>query len=437
VAARKGRFELAGDTDLWRLLVEVTLHKLYRTAAHHFAQQRCIGRDVLYTEASQLAAATAGTRPSPEEALATADELEAVLAGLADRDRFVLEMRLQGFELQEIAERLGCSERTVRRTIHEVRRRLVARAGNDFVPSEARRRVPFSAPHGNPPIIDERDAPLRWKDFVLHEQIGAGTTGKVYRATRKADGRPFAVKYLRKSLISSAAAIDRFLSEARLVAGLGHEGIVAIHGIGKTPVGGLFFVMDHIQGRDLHRLRQAQAVGVNDALSWVAQAASTLQFAHERGVVHCDIKPSNLLLNDQGKIRVTDFGFAVQLGETIGAAASLEGTPAFMAPEQIDSCWGDLSPRTDVWGLGGVLFFLLFGRPPFGSGDLPTVLGNIVSSRPVGLPPAEIERIPSPVIDILQACLAKQSSKRVATAQALADLLLRAASADGNKTDNQ
>ena len=120
--------------DLWRLLVEVTLHKLYRQAAHHRAQRRSVAREVRIDDSAISAGVPTGAEPTPDEALAAAEELEAVLAQLSEHARQALELRLQGYEHAEIAERLACSERTVRRCLAEARR-VVPRDRRSWVPA--------------------------------------------------------------------------------------------------------------------------------------------------------------------------------------------------------------------------------------------------------------------------------------------------------------
>ena len=183
----------------------------------------------------------------------------------------------------------------------------------------------------------------------------------MYRAVRRSTGERFAVKFLRKAIAREPAVIARFLREAETVAALAHPGIVAIRGLGQTPGRGHFLVMELVAGEDLQQVLARGMPTPEQAAGWIAAAARIVQFAHERGVIHCDLKPSNLLLDDHDQIRITDFGLAVRLA-TEAPAALLAGTPAFMAPEQVDPCWGAISPRTDVWGLGAVLYALVYGQ---------------------------------------------------------------------------
>ena len=416
--ARAGRFHAEQGGDLWRLLVEVTLHKLYRQAAHHGAQRRSVAREVRIDDSVISGLGATSAEPTPDEALAAAEELEAVLSHLPDRGREALELRLQGYELEEIAQRLACSERTVRRWLAEARRIMAARAGGDFIPSAARRKG--SAAKLERPIAGQGsvESPLAWSDFLLQEQIGAGATGRVYRARWRSRGQEVALKFLRKALLRQPAAIERFLREAQTVSRLAHPGIVAVHGAGQTPGGGYFLVMDLVRGQDLERDYRRQSPAPSQAARWVAEAAGAIHAAHDAGVIHCDLKPSNLLLGEAGRIRVTDFGLAVRLSEG-SDGWRLAGTPAFMAPEQVDLVWGPISPRTDVYGLGTVLYFLLFGRPPFSGPTVADVLSQVVSARPVKLPETASGQIAPALIDAVRRCLAKKPAERFASARDL------------------
>jgi len=416
-AARAGQFQVEHGGDLWRLLVEVTLHKLYRQAARHQAQLRSVRRE----QALGDSAAAAAVEPTPAEAAAAADELDAVMRQLPPRGRQALALRLEGYEHAEIAEQLGCHERTVRRDLAEARRVLTARAGGDFIPTAARRAPPRS-------LQPRREvsqellalALLPWSDFVLREQIGAGASGRVYRALQRSTGQEVAVKFLRKSLRDNPAAVERFLREALTVSKLHHPGIVAVHGAGRTPGGGFFLLMDLVPGRDLESFARGETVEPRQAGAWVAEAARAVHAAHERGVIHCDLKPGNLLLDAGGRIRVTDFGLAMPLSSDRTDLLPAGGTPAFMAPEQADPRWGAISPRTDVYGLGAVLHFLLYSRPPYTAASAAEVLSQVASPEPVPVPAFSID---PRLREILVKALCKPPAQRFATGAELADAL--------------
>jgi serine/threonine protein kinase len=270
--------------------------------------------------------------------------------------------------------------------------------------------------------VGSTDAPLAFQDYVLHQHLGAGATGKVYRATHKSNGQQVAVKYLKKSFIRVPEVVARFVKEAATLSRLRHPGFVAVHKLGRTPIGGFFIVMDLLDGGDLNRRLNTGPVAVEDAVRWVREAAAAIAYAHQHGIVHCDLKPSNLLLDRAGRVYVTDFGLALSLNDRNDARA-LAGTPAFMAPEQVDDTWGDIGPHTDVYGLGAVLYTLLVGRPPFAGRRADAILARVASKRPIRFPGEARKGLPQDVIAICERCLAKQPADRFASAIELAAVL--------------
>jgi serine/threonine-protein kinase len=163
--------------------------------------------------------------------------------------------------------------------------------------------------------------------------------------------------------------------------------------------------MDLVEGSDLARQIGAGPVAVGAAVRWVCDAALAIEHAHQHGVVHCDLKPSNLLLDRAGHIHVTDFGFARSLSD--GPSRGAGGTEGFMAPEQIDPTLGPISPRTDVYGLGAVLYALIVGQPP------------LSQTSPALLQP----EVTVDVDALCQRCLAREPESRFASAAALAAAL--------------
>ena len=288
------------------------------------------------------------------------------MSSLSPTERRTLELRLQGELIEAIAADLGQSERTVRRTLAHVRDIMVRRlptAERDAV----QRSWPAPTEFTSSGSVADRLASLDYSDFLLRQHIGEGLTGKVYRAWWKSRSREVAVKYLRREHLKHPARIERFCEEAALVAGLQHPNIAAVHGLGRAPHGGFFIVLDWIDGPNLQTLlHQCRVEGkplvVDDVARWMTDVARAVQHAHERGVVHCDLKPSNLLLSPDGRVVLTDFGFARRL--TANADRSLDGgTLAFMAPEQLDPSFGEIGPHTDVFGWGAVTDTLLADWP--------------------------------------------------------------------------
>jgi eukaryotic-like serine/threonine-protein kinase len=415
--ASQGRFVLERSGDLWKLLVTITLNKLRRQIAHHDAGKRAVRAQRSLHEAMSIDAAG----PSPLEALAAADQLEALMAQLSPLQRHVLELRLQECSWDEIAAATGRSERTVRRALEEVRRAWHSELPADSGPLNLTARIVGAGGSrcagADPPV-----ATFDYRDFVLNEMIGSGGMGKVYRARQGSLQRQVAVKMLRKSSWASPGAIERFIDEARLVSQLHHPGIVGVHGVGRTPGGGCFIVMDFIEGANLAEAIRSDRPSPHQATSWVAEAATAIDYAHRCGVVHCDIKPSNILRANDGRIVVTDFGLATSLA---GGASPRPwaGTPGFMAPEQLDNAFGAIGPATDIFALGLVLHHLLTGRSIFEGKRILQVLGDGAEHNDDWAGARSESEVPVELANVLARCLALTPEARFASARELSSAL--------------
>lgn len=428
VRAKRGAFGLDAGGDLWRLLVEITLHKLYRQATFHSAKKRSVAREAAQPDGRPQRAAAPG--PTVDLAVAAAEELALAMRELSDNARAALELRLQGHELNEIARQLSCSERTVRRWLDDCKAALrkrfpLAEARREATPEEKKRDAGRSRKRSpaRSPLPPHRAAEqLRFADVLLKRQLGAGTTGKVYLATDINRRLDVAVKFLRKRYLRHADVRERFVAEAHLMARLDHPAIVRVHGVGPTPNGGYFIVLDYLPGGDLEARRRSSAISLKDLQRWLIQAAQAVQHAHECGIIHCDLKPSNLLLTATGEVAVTDFGMARLLAPEASGAGEIAGTPAFMAPEQLEPVWGPVSPRTDVYGLGAVLYTLLAGRPPR-EGSLLEILAGIAAGTPIPEPENCGELLPTALVEIYQRCLASRPADRFSTAAEVAQAL--------------
>jgi serine/threonine protein kinase len=269
-----------------------------------------------------------------------------------------------------------------------------------------------SARPGTPPDL-MHDGPLfNHQDFLLERMIGAGRMGKVYEAWQRGASRPVAVKFLRKSFLDEPRIVRRFIGEARTIAKLGHPNIVGIHGLGRTPAGSYFIVMDLVDGPDLDLVVRTRPIAVTEAIRWTIETCHALEHAHARGIIHCDLKPANLVLDRDGSVRVTDFGLARSRDEDARWTAEVEGTAPFMAPEQASRCHGEIEVRTDVYGIGAILFTLLTGRPPWVGRRLPDILADVISAAPV-IPPTRLRPdLPESVGDFCRKCLSKTPHDR-------------------------
>ena len=146
------------------------------------------------------------------------------------------------------------------------------------------------------------------------------------------------------------------------------------------------------------------------------QACDAIDHAHQRGIIHCDLKPGNLLLGQDGTLRITDFGLARSVVDDSQIDDCIEGTAPFMAPEQITSYWGAISPRTDVYGLGSVLYALLTGRPPWEGTTLADVLARVISAEAILDPTSIRPDTPSKLAAVCLRCLSRSPNERFASA---------------------
>jgi WD40 repeat protein len=256
---------------------------------------------------------------------------------------------------------------------------------------------------------------------LLHE-LGRGGAGIVYLARQTELDRLVALKVLAAGAHSGPAAEKRFLREAREAAGLQHPHIVAIHEIGRHE-GQPFYSMDYIEGEDLAAHAARAKPAPRTAAAFVAKAARAVQYAHDHNVLHRDLKPRNLIVDAAGEPHIVDFGLAAALDGDDGLARTGEvmGSPGYIAPEQLR---GESSPATDVYGLGGVLYFLLTGRAPFVAAQLPELLAAVAAGDP--LPPRRLDpSLPRDLETITLRALASDRAKRYPTAAALAEDLER------------
>lgn len=248
--------------------------------------------------------------------------------------------------------------------------------------------------------------------FRIEGELGHGGMGVVYDAVDTTLGEPVAIKVIRPERAPSPASRARFLDEVRLARRVVHPGIVRVFELGEDR-GAPFVAMERLDGEDLGRvIASGREVPLLEALDWVIQACDALDAAHDEGIVHRDVKPTNLFLTRAGAIKVLDFGLAAAMddgssGAAVDGGAALAiagtvGTPAYMAPEQRDPArFGPPSPATDVWALARVLTELLARRGETGS---------TTGAR------AEAVSVPHALIEVAHAALADQPAERPASA---------------------
>jgi serine/threonine protein kinase len=204
----------------------------------------------------------------------------------------------------------------------------------------------------------------------IHEALGAGGMGIVFRGVRESDGEPLAVKVLPRGLSADPEWRERFQREAAALSALDHPNIVRILGSGETLDGRLYLAMELVEGCDLRRLLRTGKLEPARALDIAEKVAAGLAHAHQRGIVHRDIKPGNILVGDGGVVKVADFGIAraisgVASSFTLTQTREVFGTPYYIAPE-VTANASPASPASDVYALGVMLYEMLTGRVPMG-----------------------------------------------------------------------
>jgi serine/threonine protein kinase/Tfp pilus assembly protein PilF len=258
-------------------------------------------------------------------------------------------------------------------------------------------------------------------DYELLEEVGRGGQGVVFRARQKSLNRTVALKVISLGQWASKAHLKRFRREAEAAASLEHPGIVPIYEVGERD-GSCYFSMKFIEGGQLDEVVRRTPMSIRQAAELIAKVARTVHYAHEHGILHRDIKPGNILLNQKGEAHLTDFGLArlVETESTVTGTKEVLGTPSYMAPEQAVGETRKLTSATDVYGLGAVLYQLLTGHPPFAGGTTYETIRLLLDTEP--RPP----RLLNPKIDrdlstICLKCLEKDPKRRYSSALALAE----------------
>jgi serine/threonine protein kinase len=261
--------------------------------------------------------------------------------------------------------------------------------------------------------------------YEIMREIARGGMGVVYEARQTSLNRPVAVKVILHAALASDADRRRFAAEAAAAAKLKHPNIVVVHEVGEHA-GQPYFSMEYVAGESLSRMIRRQAPTPKQAAHYVCEVAHALQYAHERGVLHRDVKPSNVLVDESGRVRVMDFGLAKQIDADDGLTMTgqIMGTPAYMAPEQISRSLGDLGPTVDVYGLGALLYELLTGQAPFqGANQVETLLAALEAEPPA---PRQVNPAAPRQLELIALkCLQKNPADRYPTALAVATDLER------------
>ena len=275
---------------------------------------------------------------------------------------------------------------------------------------------------GGDSATESRDSVVRvFGDYDLLEEIARGGMGVVYRARQRSLNRVVAVKMILAGQLARDEEVQRFYNEAEVAANLQHPNIVAIHEVGKID-DQHFFSMDYVDGPSLSDLVNQGPLTPDRSALLLKQIAEAIEYAHHNGTLHRDLKPQNVLIDQNGQPHVTDFGLARKLdsGSSLTTTGQILGTPSYMPPEQAAGRTSDIGPASDVYSLGSILFVLLTGRPPFQSDSTVETLRDVLESDPP-LPRMLNAAVPHDLETICLKCLEKEPTRRYESAALLAD----------------
>jgi serine/threonine protein kinase len=284
---------------------------------------------------------------------------------------------------------------------------------------------PGGAPEREAEDGPEPGGPFVAPGFRILGELGRGGMGAVYKAWQVRLKRTVAIKVIRADAYADAGAAARFQAEAEAAARFQHPHIVQVYEVGEHEGMG-YLVLEYAAGGGLDRLLAESLQDPRDSARLIETLARAIHFAHQRGIIHRDLKPANVLLTEEGIPKITDFGLAklLEREDALTREGEILGTPSYMAPEQIRGLTGEITPATDVYSLGAILYETLTGRPPFKGTTPLSTLEQVAGQDP--LPPGKIHgHLPRDLETICLKCLAKEPRCRYATALELAEDLAR------------
>ncbi|TWT97157.1 protein kinase domain-containing protein [Neorhodopirellula pilleata] len=399
-AARHSRIEVSGSVSLWRLLATFVRRKMARSIERQSAAKRGGERE-------RLSLDDVGPLAIVQDARMAEDEVSEVVGLLRielPEELFVIvEGLLAGQTQRELADSLRIDERTVRRRLSRVREHL----GSKTLDGEM---IALAA--SSPPKLPRVD----YNDFVLGKLIGSGGFGKVYRAGMQTGGETVAVKFLRKAFWQNEDARGSFWREIDVASQIDHPGVIRYLGYGESPHGGPYLLSEWIDGQSLDAISSPTS---EQFKGWLLQICRALDAVHQAALVHGDLTPTNILVDQDNRITITDFGFSQA---TVSDATSiLGGTLGFAAPEQIDSSFGAVSPKTDIYAVGGLVHWFFYRTPPNAGHHLGEIIEKTLANHEEET--SRYAECPEPFRTILTETLNPSPDDRIESASKLIRLL--------------
>ncbi len=260
-----------------------------------------------------------------------------------------------------------------------------------------------------------RRLPAAIGGYRILDRIGKGAMGVVYSAYDDERDRTVALKVMMADLEGDPETRERFYREAKIAGRLQHRNLISVFDMGEED-GRLFMVMELLRGETLNEYMKRNApLGLEKCLDLMAQMCEGLAVAHVHGIFHRDIKPGNIFVQEDGSLKILDFGVARLADSNMTASGFIVGTPDFMSPEQARG--QEIDRRSDVFSTGAVFYYMLSGRKPFAAADLPAVLHKVEAEDP---PPLSDREAPSGLWRVISRALAKSVTRRY---QELGELL--------------
>lgn len=413
VRIRDGRLQETVNGDLWPLLARITVRKLIRQNRRQMSAGRNPAKEAYTVEQDPLRD-LATHDPTPELSMQVLEEINAVLSQLSPTARQIAELALSGLDAVAIAKQIGCHDRTVRRILRQMRETVAYQAQAECLRVDLLDINAVLSLHDRQTSL--RDQKLQpptasLELYLLQSMVGQGAFSKVFRATEIASGQPLAIKFLRKPLWQDPHAAHGLQREFAVLSQLKHPYIITTLGWGKTRFGALYLALEWLDGDTLSTLSEQKRIQRSELFLTLQQVAEALDHAHAQGILHGDLKPSNVMRTSDQRTILMDFGMS-RWFQWVDDVLPRGGTAGYLSPEQASPAFGDLTERTDVYGWGALAYALLTGRAPMQGNNLVESLAKVVSSNS----PTKISgtdcAIPVAWEETILACLQKEPSLR-------------------------